>query len=408
MEQKNKDFTKTMQIGITCICAYLVRYYMANILSVTSPEILQMSVFTKKFLGVLSSSYMFLYAVGQLINGLAGDIVKPKKMIVLGMIFCGISSILFSTIHIPVLKIIFYAGIGFFLSMLRGPLVKIISENTTSAQSRVICTFFSFSSFAGPLLASFISMFFDWKNTFIIAGIMAIIIGFAAYLIFTSFEKKGQISYTLSKNSNGFKTFSKVFRLERFKFYMYIVILTEFTSAVINFWVPTYISEGLGLAPNVSKSIFSGISFIKSFTPFISLFFFNLLKEKDIKMMYLSFTIGALFILGMRFITITYINILCVLLAQISIGAASALIWSIYIPSQKNSGMVSGINGILDFTGYLFASIATIVFSRLIEPLGWNAIIMIWFFIALSGALVSFIMHKKKRSASPISRPNKN
>ncbi len=395
MKQNNKDFIKTIQIGITCISAYLVRYYMANILSVTSPEILRTGVFTKEFLGLLGSAYMLLYAVGQLINGLIGDIVKPKKMIVCGMVLCGISSILFSTLPIPVLKIAFYGGMGFFLSMLRGPLVKTISENTSSKHSRVICTFFSFSSFAGPLIASVISIFFSWRNTFIIAGIMAITIGIIAYIIFTTFEKRGQISYTLSKNSNGFKNLIKLFTLKNFKFYMYIVILTEFSSVVVEFWVPTYISEGLGIAPNTAKGIFSGFSFIKSFTPFITLFFFNLIKEKDIKMMCFSFASGALFILGMRFISIPSINIISILLAQISIGTASSLVWSIYIPSQRKSGMVSSINGVLDFTGYLFASIATVIFSRLIESLGWNGIITAWFFLALSGVVVAFITNKR-------------
>lgn len=400
MKQNNKDFIKTIQIGITCISAYLVRYYMANILSVTSPEILRTGVFTKEFLGLLGSAYMLLYAVGQLINGLIGDIVKPKKMIVCGMVLCGISSILFSTIRIPVLKIAFYGGMGFFLSMLRGPLVKIISENTSSKHSRVICTFFSFSSFAGPLIASVISIIFSWRNTFIIAGIMAITIGIIAYIIFTTFEKRGQISYTLSKNSNGIKNLIKLFTLKNFKFYMYIVILTEFSSVVVEFWVPTYISEGLGIAPNTAKGIFSGISFIKSFTPFITLFFFNLIKEKDIKMMCFSFASGALFILGMRFISIPSINIICILLAQISIGTASSLVWSIYIPSQRKSGMVSSINGVLDFTGYLFASVATVIFSRLIESLGWNGIITIWFFVALSGVVVAFITNKRNSQTS--------
>ena len=78
MKQNNNDFIKTLQIGITCISAYLVRYYMANILSVTSLEILKAGVFTKEFLGLLSLAYMLLYALGQLINGLVGDIVKFK------------------------------------------------------------------------------------------------------------------------------------------------------------------------------------------------------------------------------------------------------------------------------------------------------------------------------------------
>ena len=81
--EKSKELSKTLQIGITCVCAYLVRYYMANILSVTSPDILQAGAFTKEFIGLLASAYMLAYASGQLINGVVGDIVKPKIILII-------------------------------------------------------------------------------------------------------------------------------------------------------------------------------------------------------------------------------------------------------------------------------------------------------------------------------------
>lgn len=400
--EKRQELIKTLEIGVTCISAYMVRYYMANILSVISPEILEQGIFTKEFLGLLSSAYMLLYAVGQLVNGVVGDIVKPKRMIVSGMMLCGIAAIFFTIIDNPTIKVIFYGSIGFFLSMLRGPLVKTISENTSPKHSRVICTFFSFSSFAGPLIASLISMFFNWKNTFLIAGIMAVIIGILAYIVFTIFEKRGQISYTLSKNTDGFRNILKVFSLKNFKFYMYVVLLTEFTFVVVTFWLPTYMTEKLGFEPNMSKSIFSVISFIKSFTPFITLFFFNLFKEKDIKMMSYSFLSGSLFIVGMWVFEVPYLNVLFILLSQIAIGTASSLVWSIYIPSQRKSGMVSSINGILDFTGYLFSSFATVIFSSLIGPLGWGAIIGFWLILTLSGSVVAYIANRKNEIAENV------
>lgn len=164
MKIKNKtELTKAFQIGTACVSSYMVSYYMRNVLSVTSPEMLNTG-FTKEFLGSLSSIYMLLYAIGQLINGVIGDIVKPKLMITGGMILCGLASIIFSAINQPLIQIILFAIIGFSLSMLRGPLVKTISENTQPNHSRVICTFFSCAAFTGPLIASLISMFFSWKK----------------------------------------------------------------------------------------------------------------------------------------------------------------------------------------------------------------------------------------------------
>ena len=85
---KKTELSKAVQIGTACVSSYMVSYYMRNVLSVTSPEMLSSGIFTKEFLGTLSSVYMLLYAIGQLINGVIGDIVKPKLMITGGMILC--------------------------------------------------------------------------------------------------------------------------------------------------------------------------------------------------------------------------------------------------------------------------------------------------------------------------------
>ena len=83
-------------------------------------------------------------------------------------------------------------------------------------------------------------------------------------------------------------------------------------------------------------------------------------------------------------------------MAQIAIGIASSIVWSIYIPSQRESGMVSTINGVLDFTGYLFASITNIIFAHVVGSLGWNSIICIWFCLSTLGVIVSALVKGNK------------
>lgn len=397
MKNKNRaSVNQAIQIGTVCVSSYVVSYYMRNVLSVSSPDMLKTGLFTKEFLGSLSSVYMLFYAIGQLINGIMGDIIKPKLMIVCGMVVCGLSSLFFSFTDNQIIQLILFALIGFSLSMLRGPLVKTISENTQPNHSRIICTFLSCAGFTGPLIASLISMFFDWRNTFMIAGIIALLIGFLAYFVFTLLEKKGHITYTFSKNSNGFKNIFKVFLLKHFIFYIFVGGIAEISAASINFWIPTYFTEQLCLNENVAKAIYSLMSFIKSVTPFVTLFFFNLLKEKDIKMIRFSFIFATVFFLGMRFVNIPYLNILFLLMAQMSIGSASSLLWSIYIPSQRESGMVSTINGVLDFSGYLFASAANILFAHTIGNLGWNGIVVLWCALPAVGFVMSMMTKQNK------------
>lgn len=153
------------------------------------------SVFTK---GIHRSAFLDMlhfYAAGQLINGFIGDRVHPKYMIIMGL---GISSV--STFVIPIfdnriLHFTAFALIGFGLSMLRGPLMKVISENTAATHARMICTLFSMAGFAGPLIASILSIFFKWRAVFTATGVISVIITVLAVAAITTLEKRGEIKF---------------------------------------------------------------------------------------------------------------------------------------------------------------------------------------------------------------------
>lgn len=70
---------KATTIGIVCIAIYLANYYLRNILSVLTPQLLDTGKFTVEHIGVLSSTYMIFYAAGQLVNGFLGDFFRPKE-----------------------------------------------------------------------------------------------------------------------------------------------------------------------------------------------------------------------------------------------------------------------------------------------------------------------------------------
>ena len=76
--KKNSSAKIAFLVGIVCIGTYIVNYYLRNMLSVATPELLLGDVFTKESIAVLSSTYMVFYAGGQLVNGFLGDMLSPK------------------------------------------------------------------------------------------------------------------------------------------------------------------------------------------------------------------------------------------------------------------------------------------------------------------------------------------
>lgn len=385
---------RAVSIGVVCIFSYLVSYYSRQLLGVTSPEMIESGLYTKDFIGLLSSVYMITYAAGQLFNGIMGDLLNPKKLIGCGLLGTAAMSISFPFLPAVWMRVVCYGLLGFSLSMLRGPLVKIISENTQKNHSRTICTFFSVASFAGPFVASLLSIVFDWKWTFVVAGGFTLVIAACAYAVLTRFERKGVITYRLG-TKEGISGVFKVFRIERFFFYMAIGAVIETAITAVSFWVPTYLNESLGFPQEFAASVYAVICFFKGMMPFLSLALFRISKENDILLLRIFFTLSTLFYLGVAFVADPWVNVILLALALMSVGCASALLWSIYIPGLGKTGRVSSINGILDCTGYIVAAACNAVFGLVAEHLNWTGVAMIWASIVFVGVLTTFLVKKK-------------
>ena len=396
----DKNTQKAWRIGSFCIATYLASYVTRNILSVSTPEMIKEAFFTKEYTGLLSSICFIFYAVVQLINGFIGDRVHPKYMIIMGL---GISSV--STFVIPIfdnriLHFTAFALIGFGLSMLRGPLMKVISENTAATHARMICTLFSMAGFAGPLIASILSIFFKWRAVFTATGVISVIITVLAVAAITTLEKRGEIKF-VPKYDKGIAGILNVFKLEDFIFYMLISSIGEIAGSSITFWIPTYTTEHLGFSNDAASTIYSVVSFSTLFTPFITLLIYEKLIRNGIKLALVMYVISAVFFIAVRFTAAPVLNVSMLIIAKVAAAAASSIVWSAYIPGLARSGKVSSANGVIDAAGYAMASLANVLFSTFVGRLGWGGIVNMWYIIMLIGAAVSFIklIMKKKQKA---------
>ncbi len=396
----DKNTQKAWRIGSFCIATYLASYVTRNILSVSTPEMIKEAFFTKEYTGLLTSISFIFYAAGQLINGFIGDRVHPKYMIIMGL---GISSV--STFVIPIfdnriLHFTAFALIGFGLSMLRGPLMKVISENTAATHARMICTLFSMAGFAGPLIASILSIFFKWRAVFTATGVISVVITVLAVAAITALEKRGEIKF-VPKYDKGIAGILNVFKLEDFIFYMLISSIGEIAGSSITFWIPTYTTEHLGFSNDAASTIYSVVSFSTLFTPFITLLIYEKLIRNGIKLALVMYVISAVFFIAVRFTAAPVLNVSMLIIAKVAAAAASSIVWSAYIPGLARSGKVSSANGVMDAAGYVMASIANVLFSTFVGRLGWGGIVNMWYIIMLIGAAVSFIklIMKKKQKA---------
>lgn len=398
----DKKIQSACRIGALCIATYLASYVTRNILSVSTPAMIREPFFTKEYTGLLSSVCFIFYAVGQLINGFIGDRVHPKYMIILGL---GTSSL--STFAIPLadnrmIHFGAFALIGFGLSMLRGPLMKVISENTAASHARLICTLFSMAGFAGPFIASLLSILFEWRTVFTVTGILSVLVTAASVAGMTLLEKRGEIRIAPRKEESVLSGILGVFKLEDFLFYMCISAIGEIAGSSITFWIPTYTTERLGFSADGAATVYSVVSLTTLFTPFIALLIYEKWVRSGVKLALIMYIISAAFFIGVRFMAVPVINVAMLIIAKMAAAAASSIVWSAYIPGLAKSGKVSGANGVIDAAGYAMAALANVIFSGSVARLGWGGIVGMWCAIMLVGAALSTgkLLLKKKQMTS--------
>ena len=392
--QQKSMLRKAISMGFISVFAYIASYYSRSLLSVATPNMLQSGEYTTEFIGLLSSVQFLVYAAGQLVNGLAGDMINPKYMISVGLSVTGVSLVLFPIVPFAWMQLLCFAIIGLALSMLRGPIMKMVSENVNKDYSRIICTFLSAASFTGTLIASAFAIVFKWNMMFIVAGIVALLIAAIAFVSLSVFEHKGMFVFHSSKNA-GFGGYLQLFKIENFVFYMVVAGVVEIAGSAIGFWIPTYLSDALLLDTVTTNVLFSVMSILSSLAPFISLFVFKLVKERDIAMMRCGFAIAVVSFVCMIFVPNMWAKIIFLMVAKLSLACCSSVLWSIYIPGMGSTGKVSSINGVINCTGYVSAAVANVVFAKLLG-LSWNGVILVWCGIAAVGLVAALVVRKKK------------
>lgn len=394
MENK-QEIRRAFTISAICIFTYLMSYHLRNLLSVFTPGMLDSGLFTEESVALLSSVYMIVYASGQLVNGVLGDMIRSKVMVLIGLVFAGTGTVAFSLTDLYPVRVVCFALLGFGLSMLRGPLVKVISENTKPAYARVACVFLSFVSFAGPFLAGLLAMALPWDRAFLASGCAAFGMAAFSFLVLSLLEHRGAIKTVKRTPDPGTPdeapkkkgSILDVFRLESFIPYLFVSMVIEIAGTTISFWIPTYISENLGFDPASAALIFSAMSFIRALCPFVSLFLFRLFRENDARLMRVFLCASAAFYVAMFFVRDPIANIVVFLLALVCSSVSSSTLWSIYIPSLGKSGKVSSANGIMDASGYAAAALANLVFARLMTDYGWGTVILAWGGVMAAGAV---------------------
>lgn len=386
---------RALMLGGMCSIAYLAVYLARNVLGTVSPRMMEEGIWTTEQIGSLSSIYFIAYAVGQLINGAIGDKIKAKYMISLGLFAAGISSLIFALCAGSFASYAAYALTGFFLSMIYGPMTKVVSENTEPIYATRCSVGYTFASYFGSPLAGLLAAFSAWQGVFAISAGALVMMSILCFCFFHQLERREIIRFGLYEKPKGEGSVGLLIKHRIIRFTL-ISVLTGVVRTTVVFWLPTYLAQYLGFSADASAGIFSAATLVISLSAFLAVFLCERLGNNMDLTILISFATSTVSFLMVYLLRAPIPNVLFMVLAILASNCAATMLWSRYCPSLRDTGMVSGATGFLDFMSYMAAAASSALFANAVEGIGWKNLILIWCGLMAIGITTALPQRKKK------------
>ena len=398
----SKKAREAVFLGTLCSVSYLAVYIARNVLGAVTPKMIE-GGFTLDYIGQLTAVYLLAYACGQLINGVLGDHIKAKYMISLGLLSAGIANFVFVMISdYPGGAVIAYAWTGFSLSMIYGPMTKMVSESTELTYATRVSLGYTFASFLGSPAAGLLATFLSWQATFNVSSAALVAMAFVCFAFFCLFEKNGIVKYGDAEKETGKtkKDYGQLFKRSIVKFALISMITGVIRTSLVSF-LSTYFYEYLKYSEQQSASIFSATTLVICFTAFIAVFIYERLGRNMHLCPLLFFAVSAVAFTALYFVTNPILNIAIIVLAIMASNAAATMLWSVYCPSMHDTGLVSGITGFLDFLSYVAAALGSLVIPKIVALSGWRSVTLIMVGLMVFGVIIClpyFFLKKRGRA----------
>lgn len=375
---------------LTYMISYITRINYGAIIS----EMERSTSLSRSLLSMALTGSFITYGIGQVISGILGDRISPKKLVSIGFIITITMNIAIPIFVNPYMMLVIWCINGFAQSMMWPPLVKLmtalLSDKDYNNASLKVSWGSSFGTIFVYLLSPLLISVAGWKSVFVFSALM----GLVMLVVWNRF------AYDVDVVKSDKKISSKGGNNSIFTGVMICVMLSIILQGMlrdgVTTWMPTYISETYNLSSIIS--ILTGV-----ILPLFSILSFQLASKLYTKKLTNPLTCsGVFFAFGALSALVLYLfngknAALSVLLSAFLTGCMHGvnLILICMVPVFfKKYGNVSTVSGIINCCTYIGSASSSYGMALLSESLGWNFTLLSWFVIALGGTVLCFAAAK--------------
>lgn len=373
-----------LMLSLTYMISYITRINFGAVVS----EMTVATGFSKSMLSMSLTGSFITYGTGQILCGVLGDRISPKRMITVGLILTIVMNALIPVCQNPWQMLGVWCVNGFAQAFMWPPIVRMMSALLDADEYNRNIAKVTWGSSIGTILIYLISPLViatvGWKGVFFGASICG-----ALMLVFWNW-KAVDIQPSGGKKVSAPKGSAKVLLTPVVLCVMIPIVLQGMLRDGITTWMPTFIAESFGLGNEIS--ILTGV-----LLPVFSIACFQfttwLYRKKitnPLAASTLLFAVGGVAAIALYFLSQTSAAA-SVLLSATLTGAmhgVNLLLICMLPKCFERYGNISTVSGVLNACTYVGSALSTYGIAALSEIIGWQSTIFVWFCVTVAGALI--------------------
>lgn len=370
--------------------SYVTRINLAAVIS----EVVTATGFARTELAVALTCLSATYGVGQVINGMLGDRMKPQNLILIGLIIATVINFSFPFLAAsPLLMAVLWGVNGFAQAMMWPPIVKILvanmDDNMYSYAVVRVSWGSSIATIAVYLFAPLIIGIAGWQGVFFFSALIGAIVTVLWFFM------RQRIIVPQPKADKDMPAKARIPHQALFPmaFIALGVIFQGMLRDGVTSWMPSYLAEIFNLGNRtsifctVSLAVFGMLSYSVA-TALYKRFFSN---EVTCGGVVFAVSIAASLLLFLFFDGGAVLTILLMATITSCMHGVNLMLIT-HVPKRfKKYGNISTISGAINACTYIGSAIFTYAVALLSEKIGWQSTVGVWAVIALLGTVCCFI-----------------
>jgi len=376
-----------------CWFTYFTAYLCRSNFSIALPKMIEEGAIDYVQAAMVGSVFSWVYALGQLINGRLGDKFDSSKMVSFGLALSAALNLVTGSARGYFQILGAWAVNAFALSMLWGPIMRVLSHVTLQETRGRTASKISTSMIAGYIATwggvGWLLRFSSWRLAFWLPSV-AVIPALVLVKRLRVISKPLEVSRAHIRGAT-----RDVFKDLRFHLLISLTIFQGILRSALVLWIPVLLRD----VHNANQNLIASSSVLIQMIALAGISTVGILERKanlrDSSQLIVFFLLSTISLVGLSVEKGGNLliggGLLGVSLSAMY-GANTVLLGSVPL-SFGNKGMVSTVAGTLDFVSYAAGGVAIIALSPIIEEAGWHAITLIWSVIALMGTVTALFLN---------------